>query len=188
MHSITISQLILGAAWLFCAYGLYWVIKDFGRERKRMMDKFETFIKSLVSARTAAFGYNHNDMEDAWQESAKQSAAEIAHLKTVIENLEMSVASFIKGRSAWHDIIKECEQTLGCPDTAESPLMCNLPNLIRDLKQAHADHRLMDQHTRESYEEKGALVERERVCAIIMRHKGLFDLEKAELIESIEKG
>ncbi len=52
----------------------------------------------------------------------------------------------------WHDIVKECEQLLGCPDTAESPLMCNLPNLIRDLK-----HR----------EENKAKYERDRIVAII---------------------
>ncbi len=34
----------------------------------------------------------------------------------------------------WHDVIKECEQVLGCEDSAVSPLMCNLPNLIRDLQ------------------------------------------------------
>lgn len=34
----------------------------------------------------------------------------------------------------WHDVIKECEQVLGCEYPAESPLMCNLPNLIRDLQ------------------------------------------------------
>lgn len=34
----------------------------------------------------------------------------------------------------WHDVIKECEQVLGCEYSAESPLMCNLPNLIRDLQ------------------------------------------------------
>lgn len=34
----------------------------------------------------------------------------------------------------WHDVVVECERILGCPDTAESPLMSNLPNLVRDLK------------------------------------------------------
>ena len=34
----------------------------------------------------------------------------------------------------WHDVIKECEQVLGCEYSADSPLMCNLPNLIRDLQ------------------------------------------------------
>lgn len=34
----------------------------------------------------------------------------------------------------WHDVIKECEKVIGCEYSAKSPLMCNLPNLIRDLK------------------------------------------------------
>ena len=35
---------------------------------------------------------------------------------------------------SWHDVVKECERVIGCEDSAASPLMCNLPNLIRDLK------------------------------------------------------
>ena len=35
--------------------------------------------------------------------------------------------------NGWHQVIRECEHILGCPDTAEAPLRCNLPNLIRDL-------------------------------------------------------
>jgi hypothetical protein len=31
-------------------------------------------------------------------------------------------------------VVVECERILGCPDTADSPLMSNLPNLVRDLK------------------------------------------------------
>ena len=34
----------------------------------------------------------------------------------------------------WHDVVKKCEQILGCEDTADSPLQSNLPNLVRDLK------------------------------------------------------
>ncbi len=34
----------------------------------------------------------------------------------------------------WHDVVIECERILGCPDTAASPTMSNLPNLVRDLK------------------------------------------------------
>ena len=34
----------------------------------------------------------------------------------------------------WHDVVVECERIMGCPDTADSPTMSNLPNLIRDLK------------------------------------------------------
>ena len=34
----------------------------------------------------------------------------------------------------WHDVVKECEQILGCDDTAKSPLQSNLPNLIRSLQ------------------------------------------------------
>ena len=34
----------------------------------------------------------------------------------------------------WNDVVKKCEQILGCEDTADSPLQSNLPNLVRDLK------------------------------------------------------
>lgn len=33
----------------------------------------------------------------------------------------------------WEDVIKECEDVLRLNEHAKSPLMCNLPNIIRDL-------------------------------------------------------
>jgi hypothetical protein len=41
------------------------------------------------------------------------------------------------GKKDWHDVVVECEGILGCKDTAESPLMSNLPNLVRDIKTLH---------------------------------------------------
>ncbi len=81
-----------------------------------IMDNFEKWkeknLFKLIGAALPSHDPQFNEYEDfaktIWQESAKQG-------------------------EKWHDIIKECEQLLGCPDTAESPLMCNLPNLIRDL-------------------------------------------------------
>jgi hypothetical protein len=40
----------------------------------------------------------------------------------------------ISKEKTWNDVVKECEQILGCKDTADSPLQSNLPNLVRDLK------------------------------------------------------
>ena len=37
-----------------------------------------------------------------------------------------------KKPEGWEGIVWECERLLECPDHAESPLMSNLPNLIRD--------------------------------------------------------
>ncbi len=33
----------------------------------------------------------------------------------------------------WHILIAECEELFGCEETATSPVMSNLPNLIRDM-------------------------------------------------------
>ena len=41
--------------------------------------------------------------KNVWQEAARQKAAEIVHLRTIIENLEMSVKSFTDGG---HDIFE----------------------------------------------------------------------------------
>ena len=41
--------------------------------------------------------------------------------------------------TTWHDVVVQCEKILGCDDTAASPFMSNLPNLIRDLKSKLAD-------------------------------------------------
>ncbi len=64
------------------------------------MDEFEKWIDEY-NKKLAHFGESYtltqNEtglMDDAWQESAKQKDAEIDHLKTIIENLEMSVKSF----------------------------------------------------------------------------------------------
>ena len=40
----------------------------------------------------------------------------------------------IKDGTTWYDVVIECEKILGCTDTAVSPFMSNLPNLVRDLK------------------------------------------------------
>jgi len=96
-----------------------------------MMDKFLKWHESSGYKLMESVG-ELEDVEaygvDAWQESAKHG-------------------------EKWHDIIKECEKLLGCNDTAESPLMCNLPNLIRDLI-----HR----------EENKARYERERIVEYIL--------------------
>jgi len=34
----------------------------------------------------------------------------------------------------WQDVVKECEDILDLKDHSELPYVCNLPNLIRDLK------------------------------------------------------
>jgi len=38
------------------------------------------------------------------------------------------------GDKTWEDVVHECERILGCTDRSESPLVANLPNLVRDLK------------------------------------------------------
>jgi len=40
----------------------------------------------------------------------------------------------LEAERGWHKVVQECEQIFGCEDTAESPLMSNLPNLVRDFK------------------------------------------------------
>ena len=45
-----------------------------------------------------------------------------------------TVLQLVRPERSWHDVVRECERILGCPDTAESPTMSNLPNLVRDLK------------------------------------------------------
>ena len=32
----------------------------------------------------------------------------------------------------WRDVVRQCERLLHYPDTAETPLSSNLPNLVRD--------------------------------------------------------
>lgn len=42
-------------------------------------------------------------------------------------------------QKTWHDVVKECEEIVGCTDTAESPLSSNLHNIVRDLKVASGE-------------------------------------------------
>lgn len=41
---------------------------------------------------------------------------------------------FLGEEKTWQDVVVECEGILDCEETAESPWMSNLPNLIRDLR------------------------------------------------------
>lgn len=50
----------------------------------------------------------------------------------IIHNDRLEKAA--KEKDGWHEVVKHCEEVLGCEDTAESPLMSNLPNLVRDLR------------------------------------------------------
>jgi len=71
----------------------------------------------------------------------------------------------------WRDVIKECERILGCDDTAESPLMSDLPNLIRDLKRK-ANIVIEDRR------EAATLAERE-ACAVLAWSTGMDDHQES---------
>ena len=57
------------------------------------MDEFEKWFKSQEERELTPFEW----LELSWKEATKQKDVEIAHLKTIIENLEMSVRSFTDG-------------------------------------------------------------------------------------------
>lgn len=37
-------------------------------------------------------------------------------------------------QTTWESVVHECEQVLGTEDSASSPSLSNLPNLVRDMK------------------------------------------------------
>jgi hypothetical protein len=44
----------------------------------------------------------------------------------------------VKGEmDGWRRVVTDCERIMDCPDTAQSPSMSNLPNIVRDLKRIH---------------------------------------------------
>lgn len=49
-----------------------------------------------------------------------------------IHELRADLASVTAERDGWHGVVVDCERIVGAVGTAESPLMSNLPNLLRD--------------------------------------------------------
>lgn len=55
-------------------------------------------------------------------------------MSKVIESQERKIAELERERNGWHSVVKECERVVDAVGTAESPLMSNLANILRDWK------------------------------------------------------
>lgn len=62
---------------------------------------------------------------------AEDQAGELARLREEAERLT-------KERNGWHCVVKDCEKVLEMLGTAESPLMSNLANVVRDKRTENA--------------------------------------------------
>lgn len=95
-----------------------------------------------------------------------------------------------KSPKNWEDIVQECEQILGCKDHAQSPLMSNLPNSIRDLKiNMHKKNAEQKTLLEDFLEEVSNKIKETEIIRQHLREEGLKldnDLEKF-LDDNIEK-
>lgn len=72
------------------------------------------------------------DLIDKWTNSALnfREAETIINL-LIVDNKRLEKEN--KRSKGWHDVVINCEKLFKCDDgTAKSPIMSNLPNLIRD--------------------------------------------------------
>lgn len=106
-------------------------VVDLMKQRRTLLDERETFNKQIATLATRVkeleSAMNLFGEDPSWCELLVDKCAEITKQEEEIAALTAE----IKG---WRHVIRECERLL-CNDkeTAKSPLMSNLPNLIRDM-------------------------------------------------------
>ena len=74
---------------------------------------------------------NLTQLIENWKNSALEfREAEALINLLIIDNKRLETELNIA--YGWHEVVKHCEEIFKTDDTAESPLMSNLPNLVRN--------------------------------------------------------
>ena len=68
---------------------------------------------------------------------------ELTLAKIRVDILEDEKRKHLRGELTWHQVVVECEKIFSCDDTAENPLMSNLPNLVRALRSDYTNLQTM---------------------------------------------
>ena len=73
-----------------------------------------------------------SELIEKWKGSALElrEAERLINL-LIIDNDRLEKA--LTEQEGWHEVVKHCEEILKCSDTAKSPIMSNLPNIVRDM-------------------------------------------------------
>lgn len=62
----------------------------------------------------------------------ENSALNFREAETLVNLLIVDNRRIEKECNGWRDVVQQCEKIAGCHDTADRPLMSNLPNILRD--------------------------------------------------------
>ncbi|MFA5349055.1 MAG: hypothetical protein WC309_01635 [Candidatus Paceibacterota bacterium] len=67
-------------------------------------------------------------------DTAKKDASDLTDVNCPFYAVRILTAEEEKELEGWHNLVVGLEKILGLKDTAESALMSNLPNILRDMK------------------------------------------------------